>query len=392
MKKRFLILLFVLITSGIYAQRNGIIFFKGSWDEVVIKAKNENKLIFIDFYTKWCGPCKMMADEIFVTKAVGDFYNSNFINYKIDAESIEGIPIARKYKVNLYPTFIFVNPSTLDAVHYSTSRQEEEIFLFTGESAIIEEKNSVYLEKLAAKESTDTGFLYNYAFYNSSKGNREIADKYILMYIKETGKDLSDPNLWRYFNLFIKDRRSPLVHEFINNRGKYSNIYGTEAVNDLLFSLHKFISDEKELEQSVDFPGKEYLQKRISLNNALRLKKYSNAKEIAEELMSGYHGRTADFCRDINYIIRIPGDKHREENIDPSLLEIYIILCRYAAYNNPDRDAGTSHFNYALLMEYLIKNNMIKEMGILTSPVKFGVGEYSMRSPDLEKKPIKKEL
>ena len=87
----------------------GINFDHGSWSEVLAKAKAENKLVFIDVYTSWCGPCKLMATEIFPKKEVGNVFNSSFINYKIDAEKGEGIEIAKKYGVYAYPTYLYVN-------------------------------------------------------------------------------------------------------------------------------------------------------------------------------------------------------------------------------------------------------------------------------------------
>jgi uncharacterized protein YyaL (SSP411 family) len=59
------------------------------------KAKKENKLIFVDAYASWCGPCKLMVKNIFPLKTVGDYYNSHFINAKIDMEKGEGIELAK---------------------------------------------------------------------------------------------------------------------------------------------------------------------------------------------------------------------------------------------------------------------------------------------------------
>lgn len=79
-----------------------------SFDEALKAAKQENKLVFIDFYTDWCGPCKKMANEVFPQKMVGDFMNEKFVNLKFNAEK-EGKELAARYKVSAYPTFVILD-------------------------------------------------------------------------------------------------------------------------------------------------------------------------------------------------------------------------------------------------------------------------------------------
>jgi len=86
----------------------GIQFFKGTWAEALEKSKAENKPIFVDVYTTWCGPCKWMSKYTFTDDEVAKFYNEKFICVKADAERGEGITLARKYKVRAYPTLLFV--------------------------------------------------------------------------------------------------------------------------------------------------------------------------------------------------------------------------------------------------------------------------------------------
>jgi len=389
-KRLLLSLLFLAMITEVSAQEKGINFFHGSWEEAIEKAKSEKKLIFIDFYTKWCGPCRSMADEVFVLKQIGDFYNQNFINIKIDAETTAGAPVAKAYKVSVYPTFAFVDPQSQELVHYSTGRQEEEIFLLTGQSALKKEKSSSYLEKLATEGSKDLSFMYEFAVYNASKWNRELADKYIAMYIQESGYNLLNPGLWWYFNTFVKDRKNTLASEFLNNIEKYSSVYGVKKTDEILFSLFRSANTVGELDTAPEFPGKEYLKKKIALNQAIRNKDYTLAKEKLEDITSNPEGRIADFCRDINFMVRIPGGKYEDEVLAPELLEIYFILARYAAYNNPDRNEGSVHYNYALLLEYMIKKNRTEEAVKLFKVPDKGVGEYSMRPPGLEKKPVRK--
>lgn len=79
-----------------------------TFDEAKTAAKAENKMVFIDFYTSWCGPCKVMANQIFPQKEVGDYFNAKFVCVKYDAEK-ETPELAKTYNVRAYPTFIIVD-------------------------------------------------------------------------------------------------------------------------------------------------------------------------------------------------------------------------------------------------------------------------------------------
>lgn len=93
------------------AQENqgGIAFQQGDFQAILEKAKAENKLVFMDVYTTWCGPCKMLDRNTFSSAEVGSKFNDAFINYKLDAEKGEGVSIAMKYGVRAYPNMLFIN-------------------------------------------------------------------------------------------------------------------------------------------------------------------------------------------------------------------------------------------------------------------------------------------
>lgn len=104
---KYIIVVFVgLFASQIQAQ--GIQFYKGKFKDALAKAKQENKLVFVDFYTTWCGPCKAMDANIFPDAKVGALFNKKFVAIKIDAEKGEGIQLASKYKVKGYPTLLYL--------------------------------------------------------------------------------------------------------------------------------------------------------------------------------------------------------------------------------------------------------------------------------------------
>ncbi|MDZ7935303.1 MAG: thioredoxin family protein [Emticicia sp.] len=93
-------------------------FEKSDFKNALTKAKNENKPIFVDFYTGWCGPCLMFTQTILTDKEVGKYMNKTFINLKYDAEKGEGVILSKKYNVMAYPTLLILdhNEKTVEEV------------------------------------------------------------------------------------------------------------------------------------------------------------------------------------------------------------------------------------------------------------------------------------
>lgn len=93
------------------ATKQGIQFEQMSWDSALKRAQKEQKLIFVDAYTTWCKPCKLMDQKTFTDSALAAYYNENFINLKLDMEKGEGINFARSYQVRAFPTLLFIDPN-----------------------------------------------------------------------------------------------------------------------------------------------------------------------------------------------------------------------------------------------------------------------------------------
>lgn len=102
-------LFYIQATPPAAPAAEGIEFFQGTWEEALAQAEKEHKMIFLDAYTAWCGPCKLLKRNVFSDPTVGEFFNENFINMAIDMEKGIGPKIASNYGVRAYPTLIFVN-------------------------------------------------------------------------------------------------------------------------------------------------------------------------------------------------------------------------------------------------------------------------------------------
>ncbi|MDQ1095822.1 MULTISPECIES: thioredoxin family protein [Chryseobacterium] len=85
-------------------------FSDGTWKDIAAMAKKNKKYVFVDAYTTWCGPCKLLKSHTFKEKEVATFFNKNFINVTVDMEKGEGLTLAQKWDVNSYPALLFFTP------------------------------------------------------------------------------------------------------------------------------------------------------------------------------------------------------------------------------------------------------------------------------------------
>ena len=131
---RKLIVVFVLMfgLKNNYAQ---IKFEHDSLNQILAKASAENKLVFIDCYTTWCGPCKYMAKYVFTNDTVAKYFNEHFINAKIDMEKGEGISLGRKFNVQAFPSWLFLNGKG-ELIHRGVSGMEAPEMVAMGKVAL----------------------------------------------------------------------------------------------------------------------------------------------------------------------------------------------------------------------------------------------------------------
>lgn len=84
-----------LVTNDLYA--------------VLDRAERENKLVYIDIGTKWCLPCKMMKEDVYTDKGIGEYMNDNFVSYMVDAEKANGPNMTVIFDVKSFPTLLFLD-------------------------------------------------------------------------------------------------------------------------------------------------------------------------------------------------------------------------------------------------------------------------------------------
>ena len=130
---RIFSLLFVLLALSLQGQ--GIEFIHEDLTRALEEAKKQDKLVFVDAYTTWCGPCKRMAKNIFTQSEAGKFYNERFVNLKLDMEKGDGIEFSRTYRISSYPTLLFID-SEGELIYKSIGAKPLDEFIQLGETAL----------------------------------------------------------------------------------------------------------------------------------------------------------------------------------------------------------------------------------------------------------------
>jgi thiol-disulfide isomerase/thioredoxin len=222
----------LLLTFGSFAiGQTGVKFETGTWSEVLAKAKSSNRLIFMDAYTVWCGPCKMMAKETFTNADAADFFNKNFVNVKMDMEKGEGIQLAEQYNVRAYPTLLFIDGDGKVA-HLGLGYHDPARFIALGQTALDPARTIVSLDKRYAAGERSAGFMVEYL---EAKGNAgaenvgQIAAEYL-----EQQSDLSSEANMMMVMQYIDDVDSKAFTHLLDNRAKYEAKFGAEDVESKL--------------------------------------------------------------------------------------------------------------------------------------------------------------
>jgi len=106
----FVAVMAVVVMSSFAGKGSGIKFSKVTLENAKKEASKTGKLIFIDAYTDWCGPCKRMAATTFQDPELGKFFNKNFVNLKVEMEKdADRMEIAKRYRVRAYPTMLIID-------------------------------------------------------------------------------------------------------------------------------------------------------------------------------------------------------------------------------------------------------------------------------------------
>lgn len=194
MKKNILLLMALFITLPVVSQTE---FHNLSFQDALSLAKKEKKMVFIDFFTDWCGPCKKMSKDVFPLKSVGEYMNHKFICLKINAEK-EGKDLAKRFEVKAYPTFIILNPKE-EVIFELKGSMSGDDFIEKIESGLDPEKSPAVIARKYQSGDRSPEVVNRYAFSFMEKGKENEGFEIINSYFKS----LSDKERLKKENAFL---------------------------------------------------------------------------------------------------------------------------------------------------------------------------------------------
>ena len=266
MKKAAIILSFICLTMLCHA--TGIEFFHGSFAEAISKARAENKLVFVDCYTTWCGPCRMLQNNIFPEQKVGEFFNENFISIKIDCEHEDGPSICQRFAITAYPTLIFVNGDG-KPVYRTMGYRSAESLIDEAKKAL--GSNELVLGEL--KKKYDAGdhsaaVLYDYAT-NLQKANQPyeaVMKEYLDM--QKSDDMLKDNNCKFIFDL-TNSVQSPGIKYLETYSDYFKEKYGKQSFDQKVDQIYdKSISTAIKNKDKSTFDAANSFLKKYDIHNA----------------------------------------------------------------------------------------------------------------------------
>lgn len=256
----------------------GIEFLDAEWGEVLALAELEGKTVFLDAYTNWCRPCKVMEKEIFPRPDVGTLYNDNFLNVRMNMERGIGVKLAEKYQIIAYPTLLFINSDGTVAHRYA-GYKDAGGFLQLGREAMSEDESIGTLAERFTEGERSEEFLKKYLSTSIAAGDNmqaTILDAYL-----DTQEDWNTPEIRQLIFQLTNSANSPLFNYLIENKAAFVEQFGQSKVENQIQSIvQTFLrAAEDPIVAAETILPKVYPERGAKLANAYKLNHYREAED-----------------------------------------------------------------------------------------------------------------
>lgn len=219
---------------------NGIRFEECSFDEVLALSGKTGKPVFMDCYTSWCGPCKMLSKQVFPQKSVGDYFNDRFVSIKMDMEKGEGKELAKRYGVKVYPTMLVLGADGKVIHRFTGARSPQSLVQEVGRALSDSTAYGPVKARFDAGDRTPrlvTEYLVNAVAAGDMDENTRIkeAEKY---FESLPERERLNGEMLVFYKNFATGPESGMAAYFLKHWKEYRKVAGTEQADRCLLDIY----------------------------------------------------------------------------------------------------------------------------------------------------------
>lgn len=192
-------------------------------------ARQTDKVIFLNAYTSWSGPCELMVKKVFSDDKAADFYNAHFINIRLDMEKGEGPYLAQKYGIRHFPALVFVHPDG-QVEHHVAGFYNPADFLQLGHLALDRTLNMRALQQRYEIGDRSSGLLL--ALTEAYGAAAFPATGYIAEQYLKTQSDWSGKPMREFIFKYANDPFGAGIRYLHQHREEFVVAFGEEEVNN----------------------------------------------------------------------------------------------------------------------------------------------------------------
>jgi len=317
----FLLLAIVglLLSARVVAQEKGVHFEHAlSWTEVKAKAKAENKYIFLDCFTTWCGPCRYMRTTIFPQEEIGNFFNDKFVSAEVQLDTTaadndhvkswyaDAHAIMTQYGIKAFPTYLVFAPDGR-VLHRIVGSSTAKLFIEEVQESFDSTKQ--YYTKLAQFENgrRDSGFLRRFAIQASDAYDLTLGKKVAKAYLAGQS-NLFTPTALDLIYMYTTHSTDEYFNFLAKNTNKINQVSGAGKAEQKIRSIFlnegtgfrwddKRVIDWKSIQKKIaaTLPAEaNEITMRIRINYYFYRKDWPNFEKVMVPYMKQYSQQMSD--------------------------------------------------------------------------------------------------
>lgn len=253
-----LLLILMLLPSLAHAEVK-IAFRDIPYSELFDTARKERKAVMLYFHFDGCGACMQMEKNAMADSLLAAWWNDNYVSFEINTRTPEGREVNSVYKVEMHPTFLFLDPDGKE-LHKVVGLYSKGDFLTQGKRALESSRTlQTYHSRYRSGERiTEFLFEYSYMLRDAYELDSAVVNEYLRSLSAE---GMNEERNLRYIYEFCVHHYqvytpfgSIAFNHLLNERVRYESLFEKDQVAArIVWILHAALYDAMEKQDKARF-------------------------------------------------------------------------------------------------------------------------------------------